>query len=74
MDGGRLYFGGGAGNRTPDTTDMRLPPNHSCFLDISQFNNLINTLLRRKEIRFCDLLRLFLLVLPREWHGEDNNE
>ena len=72
MDGGRLYFGGGAGNRTPDTTDMSLPLNPSCFIDKSQFNNLINTLLRREKVRFCDLLRLFLLVLPREWHGEDS--
>jgi hypothetical protein len=71
---GRLDFGGGAGNRTLDTTDMRLPPNPACLLDKSQFNNLINTLLRRKEIRLCDLLRLFLLIMPQEWHGEGNGE
>ena len=71
---GETKYGGGAGNRTPDTTDMRLPANPSCFLDKSKFNNLVNTLLRRSEIRFCDLLRLFLLVLPQEWHGDGKDE
>jgi hypothetical protein len=70
---GRLDFGGGAGNWTPDTTDMSLPINPSCFLDKTNFNNLVNDLLRRSEIRFCDLLRLFLLVLPREGHGDGND-
>jgi len=53
---------------------MRLPPNHPCFLNKSNFNNLVNNLLSRSEIRLCDLLRLFLLVLPQEWHGEGNDK
>ena len=37
---------------------MRLLDSLSCLLDKSNFNNLINKLLRRSEIGLCDLLRL----------------
>jgi hypothetical protein len=38
---------------------MRRPYSPFCILDKSKFNNLINNLLSRSEIRICDLLRLF---------------
>jgi hypothetical protein len=48
-------YGGGAGNRTPDTTDMRFSASPTCFLNKSEIDNLVNCLLRRNEVHIYDV-------------------
>lgn len=69
-----FIVGGGAWNRTRDTTDMRLSESLTSILNKSHLNNLINNLSRRNEMSLFDLLRLLFSILPQQRHGDDKSE